>query len=649
MKLCCSLIFLFSVMVPTSISHAEEGGFASFLEEREKQKENRAESPKKSTAAGKKKKKNNNAIGLVPAKSSETADAGERSTATNSISAPSEEPAPSAPSNMTAEQRLHLSTFVVKTNKNCLVTEVATLPNGELSCSEAAPMRYTLRDCGSGSIKEIGETEAQASCPDRNRIELRFRTSSDAIVMAMRATRQTEGRAGTTTGYTVVSANEEESSLTKFLTIPNLISPSGEKAEESPLKLTFSGFATVEWENTRNFGFDGASLQQNFNSRARQARQSNFNFLTNFGFEAARDKTSLVSIFEIGEVYFGNTASGGAVGARANNIFEVRNLYLNHGFSENISLKGGIVPTASDPRSFIFSDHVSSIQATYSTDLSQGLIWFAEGARHRPGAPHLRDQYAGLMGTLGFLSGPKVTVFGINRTKDSDEILANDNSGNVLSGSSRYVWAGATLETELMPTLSIQGTAIQNWVSTKFTGGKDSFNGHLLDLRLTKKWSDSIFVTTLEGLVTSGAKGVTDATSGKQIRGKRANFVSPIAAAYLLSIATSDGVDDSPGTPKESIIGNLNLDEGLQIAVLGVTANVTRKASVLFRYGHLKAGNGSVATGKTHIGDEVDLGLLYQLTPSTSLQLDYAFFMPGNFYATSATARLTAAKMKFSF
>lgn len=551
--------------------------------------------------------------------------------------------------NMTPEQKATLASLILKTGKQCLVVEFTTLPNGELSCTEKVPLRYTKRDCASGSVQEIGETDGWVACTNKRHLELRFRTSTDAIHLGLRVKRKSEGRGGMTTTYAMEDAFEEEGSLTKLLPAPVLVSISGETPEESPLKLKVSGFATLEWEKTHNFGYDGSSALPNFGAHDQRASQSNFNFFTNFGLEASRDKTSFVSLFEVGELYFGDVSSGGGQGARATNIFEVRNLYLNHAFSDKLGLKGGVVTTNSDPRSFIFSDHVASIQATYTTDLSEGLIWYAEGSKNRPAAAHKRDQYIGGLGTLGFLTGLKATLFGISRQKDSDDLLSNDGTSTVLTGDSRYYWGGATLEGEPLPGLSLQGTAIGNWVKTKLESGSDSFHGHLLDLRISQSWANSSLVTSLEGLTTSGAKGVTDTAANKQIRGKRKNFVSPVAAAYLLSIATSDGVDDSPGSPKESIIGNLNLDEGLRVLVAGINTNLTRKVSGFLRYGYLLAGNGSAATGKKTMGSETDLGLVYQITPSTSLQLDYGAFMPGDFFDKRATARLAATKMKFSF
>jgi hypothetical protein len=59
-------------------------------------------------------------------------------------------------------------------------------------------------------------------------------------------------------------------------------------------------------------------------------------------------------------IFYGNTASGGGQGqsSRPGTVIKIRNIYLNHEFTENFSLRSGVLPIVSDPRSFIFNDHV---------------------------------------------------------------------------------------------------------------------------------------------------------------------------------------------------------------------------------------------------------------------------------------------------
>src|SRR5690606_5390303 len=120
------------------------------------------------------------------------------------------------------------------------------------------------------------------------------------------------------------------------------------------------------------------------------------------------------------------------------------------------------------PRSFVFNDHLASAQATFKTDLSEGLLWYGEAAKSRVAAAHSRDRYFGINGTLGFLSGAKATLFALHRRKDSEELSLSDGSGLTAVGDSRMTWLGTTAEAEPWAGLSVQATGIGNRVSTRF-------------------------------------------------------------------------------------------------------------------------------------------------------------------------------------
>jgi hypothetical protein len=650
-----SLLIALSVLfINGSNVAAEEGDFASFIGKQQKKSEEPAANEKKAARAEPKKKaKKEKKKAEEPAPRPEPEEAAERTPAPAAPAAPTATATPSeralstAPGRPSELVKNNRESLIVKTGKQCLVVEFDTLANGMLSCSEPVTVQYTRRNCASSEIEEEGDSEAHVNCPDKKKVELRFRTSQDSVLLSLRTRRQNDGRLGIVTHHQLESAAEEESSLSKLLAAPKLRTKE-ETKEESPLKLKLSGFATIEAEETRRFGFDGTGGQQNFDQSVARPAQSNLNFFSNIGVEASRDRTSLVSLFEIGEIYFGNAASGGGVGARATNAFEVRNLYLDHGFSDALAFKGGLVTTASDPRSFIFNDHIATVQSAYKTDLSEGLLWYGEAAKHRNVAGHVRDQYIGAMGTLGFLDAVKATVFGLQRRKNADELTANDGTGAVLVGDSVYHWLGATVEAESLLGMTTQFTAIRSWTNTSLPGGHDKATGGLLDLKLTRSIGEALLLLTVEGLYTTGGAGTTDASTRKQIRGRRNNFVSPVGAAYLFSIATSDGVDDSPGTPKESIIANLGQDEGLRIVGATVNTNLSRNLSGFLRFGYIGAGHAGPNGGKL-LGLEYDAGLQYQLTTSTALLLDYGYFKPGNFYIHRNPAKLAAAKLKYSF
>lgn len=540
----------------------------------------------------------------------------------------------------------------------CLVVSFESASGEVVACTKPLHIQYTRRECDSGKVIESGEAEAMISCPDPRRIELRFRSSQNAWLAVLRMQRESQGRAGVGSKYSVERFTEEQSSLADLLPAPELKPQSGLQPEESPIRFNYSGFAWVEFERSTRYGFDAGTTstpaqvaQANFSSRVPEQSQSNQTFFTNFSLEVGKDRTSVVSLFEIGEIYFGDTASGGAQGGRASNIFEVRNLYLNQEFSTAITAQGGLITTASDPRAFIFNDQVTAIQGSYKTDLNEAQLWFGNAAQKRATATPLRDQYLGLSGTMGFLSGIKSTLYGVYRSKAGDSLAVGDGSGGWVAqaGDSHYYWLGATLKYEGLGPLVVEATGIGNRVSTRLPSQKDEYSAYLFDAKLTYAWEAPQIDFTLEGLITPGATGVTESSTGKQRSGKRRNFVSPVGATYLLTVMTSDGVDDAPGTPKQSTLANLNQEEGLRLLVFTSSVNVTKRMTLFGRYGRLMTSSPSSATSSKTLGDEVDLGAVYQLTPSATLQADYGHFMPGAFYSNRDTAALFATRLKFTF
>ena len=549
--------------------------------------------------------------------------------------------------------------LILTTTAGCFVVQFSAPAGQILSCTEPLPITYTQRVCSDGKVQEIGKVDAVVVCEEAGRVQLRFRASKEVIAARLQSRRSDRGRAGVATEYRILSAGTEQSAYSRFLPEPELQPLEEAKPEESPLRWKVQGFAWVEHERTAKFGFDQGvtnasgtvvqSPQANFTSNGPQPRQSNSNFFANFGVEAGKDRTNLVSLFEVGEVYFGDTSSGGAQGTRAGNIFEVRNLFLDHEVSKSLSIRGGLITTASDPRSFIFNDHIGSIAAAFKTDLSEGSFWYGNASQNRPAAQALQDSYMGLNGTLGFLSGIKGSAFAVYRARSGERYAVQGASGlNQENTDTESVWLGGTFETDAKNALSGQVTLIGNSNSVTSGSQKSSYQSYLLDIKGNYSLSER-YVLSLEGLSTPGAKDARDTASGNPILGKRRAFVSPVGVSYLLSVATSDGADDAPGTPKQSTIANLGLEEGLRIAVATLNFTVSRKTSALLRFGYLASAESSATTDSNEIGQEIDAQLIHNLTPTMSLQLDYGYFTPGPYFSNREAAELIALRTKFSF
>ncbi len=413
------------------------------------------------------------------------------------------------------------------------------------------------------------------------------------------------------------------------------------------LKLEFSGMAWLEYERTAHFGYDGTGAQPNFDSGATQGKTNNMNFFANLGLTASRAETKAVSLFEMGEIFFGDSASGAAQGARQK-IIEVRNLYLEHGFSPTVTGRGGIISTASDPRAFIFSDHLASVQASLKSESAEMLLWYGNANQNRVGATPTRDAYVGFSITTELSILGKGAIFGTYRSLAGDS-FAVDQSGTYVAttGDSNYYWIGGTFDLTHEGPWSTQATLIGNFGKTSLGTTESSHSAYLADARITYNWLDKKTSFTLEGLMTPGA-AATDAGTGKVIAGRRKNFMSPVGTSYLMTIATSDGADDAPGSLKESTIATLGQEEGLRIAVFTATHVFSEQLTGFARVGMIRtAVNG--ANGSTRIGEEIDIGWAYKLTPETTLQVDWGHFMPGPFFALRAPADLFAARMKFAF
>jgi hypothetical protein len=559
---------------------------------------------------------------------------------------------------LNAAGKVNATNLVMITPQGCYVVSFGQAPGQEISCKEPLALEYTKRNCESSAVEETATSEAMVSCDNESKLNMKFKTTAGVLSADLRLLRTQQGRAGIVSSYIVDKALFEETSIAKLLAEPVVKAPEEAKSIEEPLRFKASGFVSVEHEMISQYGVN-ASV---FSAAANPKSFSGTNIFSNIAFELSKDRTTFVSLFELGEIYFGVTNSpnsspvaiGGGAGTNENTrVLELRNIYLAHDLTDHLTLRAGKITTASDPRSFIANDHIASIQATYKTDLSEGLLWFGNVGSNLPGDTRVRDIYAGFNGTLGFLSKIKGTVFVVGRSRGGETLAVETSPGSGTyaneSLDTGYLWAGGTFDYQGFNPVAFQFTGIGNWGSaTNGAGISESLKAYLLDTRVSFSLPGPELSFTLEGLLTSGAANAT--SGGNSIFGARKNFQSPVNASYLLTLATSDGVDDAPGSAKgmANYVGTLSQPEGLQFLVLTASKNLTSKLTTTLRFGLLSAAAAS-STGSKAMGHEYDVNAVYQLSPSTTLQLDYAALVPGEFYATRDLAQLFATKIRFAF
>ncbi len=429
-------------------------------------------------------------------------------------------------------------------------------------------------------------------------------------------------------------------------------------ASDSPLVFKASGFAHIEWEQTSNFGYNGTSTGQgnisNFDSTQANNKQSVVSLLSDIQFDLTKDKTTMTSIFEVGEILDGESATGGSVGGRAK-ILEVRNLFLTQAFDANWSLKAGLMALQSDPNAYIVADHYSSAMLAYTKDNISANIWRAKAANNKPGLSPTAtnyvnpDNYTGFWVQDQFNDSHKGHLYGVYR--NTTENLWDATGATQVQGATNYSWLGLTFEHTLAEGVTFNWTAIGNQGNWRADSGglTDTYSASLADARFgysVKKWNTDF---TLEGMSTTGASDqVSTAGGGLASIGKRKYFAAN-GVSYLLTIATSDGLDEAPGVPKESIIGGINQSEGLQIVVLKANTTFNDKWSGFVRFGSVKTAAVSGTTNSNSLGNEVDLEATYQLSKGALLQFDGAVFNPGSYYTKKDAAQFFGTRWKFSF
>ncbi len=417
-----------------------------------------------------------------------------------------------------------------------------------------------------------------------------------------------------------------------------------------PWKFNFAGWVFVEHESVKNIG-DG--LTQLFDSNDPKSQQSDTNLLSNFQFTAQKQSITFDSLLEVGEVFFGDTSaangggdSGGAQGLRGK-IIEVRNLNLQEEFSPNWFFKVGLLSINADPRGFILSDHHAGAQIRLDKELSSSQIWFADATKSKPGTTVRGDTYVGLSHNQKYGEN-NYTAFATYRST-RDTFVDTDLVTNV-EGQSTYLWVGANnVMKNIIGLTQFEVNAIIDQAQFKGNDGgpTDNNTGWLAHVHLDKDVEGG-FNFGFDALGTSGSND--GRTGGVQILGRRKNFASPDPGhSYLLTVVSSDGADDAPGSVRGTNPGKIDLDEGIRIFV--VTANKTfgEKWETFLRYGQVMSGVANSATDSSDYGHEVDLHLKYKSTANTSWFLDYGLFTPGKYFAQRDEASLTSLRYRLDF
>lgn len=424
---------------------------------------------------------------------------------------------------------------------------------------------------------------------------------------------------------------------------------------EEPAKISInaSGVSWAEYESSDRFGFSGTSGRSNFSSSETQPEsQQNMSLNVRLNLDAGGPTSRIYSTLSIGDIYFGDTASGGGTGQQKGDAIRLRDLYLSHKSGEHLKFDVGVMPTSADPRGFIYSDDLAVVAFYYQGSSHQSKLWFGDASRTRP-SHSSSDRYYGAQSALTLNDSFVATPFVVYRTL-SGETFKRDNGDGLTYDSdtgathSYYLWAGGNA-VYTFGHFGFDLTGIYNSARTKFANfvEQDAYSAYLVDLKAKYKAEGSKFEFAIEGLATPGAKNVKD--SDVTVIGKRRAFASPVETSYLLTIATSDGADEAPGSKKEAIsTASLATPEGLNLVIGTVKYDFNDELSSFVRYGHITSAIAS-AQGSCILGDEFNYQLLFKTDANSSLQFDYAYLSVGSFYTNPKDAQLFAARYKVEF
>lgn len=545
-------------------------------------------------------------------------------------------------------------TIAVRAGNGCYTVEYHHTAAEIFSCTEPLPVRYTRRNCQSGAAEEIGQAKAVVACYGKRSLELHLKTKDTALVVRLKVARKEGGRLGSVTTYAVEKATTE-SKLTTMLPEPQILPLNGELPEEKPVELKLSGFASLEYERSERFGYDtgdtNTTAAQNFSDSVDHPQRSTGTLFSNLNVSLRKDQTTLFGILEVGEIYSGDTLTGGGQGARSTSAFKLRNLYLEHALTETLSARAGLITQSGDPRGFIYNDHTASAQVSYGSALFNTSLWYGNLKKNRPAATSFqRDDFLSWQTNLNFFSGLKNTVFLTVRNQANATFAEayNDGTFGTLNGDARSLWIGGAFEYAGLGPFTVEANFIHNQnIFTPNTSYKaDASTSYLADAKISAALGNAQWNLSLEGIVTPGAK--TAANGGNRVLGRRRGFNSPQGASYLMTVATNDGLDDAPGTLKQSTIASLSQDEGLRIAVATATWNASKKWTFFVRGGVL-ATEADSALGSNRLGKELDASVIHQLTPSATVAAEFGTFVPGAFFASRSPADLLTVKYKYSF
>ena len=441
-----------------------------------------------------------------------------------------------------------------------------------------------------------------------------------------------------------VNAAHESVAVVPAVIATPLVLPSPSNVEET-WKFKFSGWLIGEHESFENFG-DGVTTQ--FSNSDPYSRQQDTNLLANFQFNATKGTVMFQSILEVGEVFFGDSSTGGNQGLRKNNI-EVRNLFVQEEFTKDWFFQLGLLSFSSDPRGFILADHYAGAMLRHEADGVASNLWYADATDSKPGTTANKDSYLGLNYDQKYNKKDSFSGFAVYRST-RESFVDTDTVTSLANGKSEYAWLGANSISKDLGGLNLEINAIVSQSKfTATTGQTDSNMGWLAHFKLDADAGDG-WNFALDGLGTSGANDSRSGTS--QVLGKRKNFASPNpSSAYLLTVVTNDGNDLAPGSLLQpaNVIGRLDLDEGLRLFIATINKTFGEKIETYIRYGKINSSVKRLSTGSDDFGSEIDLHLSYKSTANTSWILDWGSFMPGSFFASKDTANLTSLKYKLDF
>jgi hypothetical protein len=432
---------------------------------------------------------------------------------------------------------------------------------------------------------------------------------------------------------------------------------SDKPAEQAAVKdwdFKLLGWMSVEHENFKNFGDQISSAANAFNSADPNNQNSNMNAIAVFGFSAEKSSHQFVSLFEVGEVYFGETTSGGSQGLRSKNI-EVRNLYVEEKLNDKWSVLLGLRSVASDPRGFILKDEYAGWSLSRKHENLTSSFWQAEAVNSKPGTTAIRDQYLGFSHGIQMSEKSVFNLFGVYRNTretfaDSIDLITE------YSGKSEYNWLGVQGSHRFDSGFGLEGSAILSNAKYKGenaaegAGATDSTNSWLAHLQLDKEFGSGWSIGAQQ-LMTPGSNDSRTATD-RRILGRRKNFASPSpSSAYLLTVATSDGRDEAAGSLRagDRIIGRLDIDEGLQVSILSLKKSFLDKFEALIRYGMLKTAVVRTSTSSADYGTESDVVLTYNFDQQAQFISEYGVFKPGAFFTNREEASLLSFRYKLNF